>query len=310
MAPKIDEEISFRKLEALLAFLDAGSLARAAEHLDTTPASIHRALHSLEKALRCSLFRQEGRNLQPTEAARVLASTARDVLRSMSEGVRATRAAAGYAADVIRIGSLYSLTVATVPKLVQGIKLRRPELQTELVLGSNEDLLTQLRAGSIDAALIAEPENAPDELRDLEAFGLFDDEILFAAPEGTRYAALEPLDLREGARETFVSLPDGFATYEGFVGACRLAGFKPRVAMTTNDIFSLMNLVAGGLGCTLLPGRVRSILPPGVVLVRLQQRYALRQRIALHFSRTRERDPNLLALLAVCRAIAQPLRSA
>lgn len=298
MTPRVDEEISFRKLEALLAFLDAGSLARAAEQLGTSPVSIHRALHSLEDALRCTLFRHEGRNLLPTDAARVLAGTARDVLRQMAEGVRATRTAAGYAADVIRIGSLYSLTVRTLPGLVQALKLRRPDLQAELVLGGNDALLAQLRAGSIDAALMAEPEG----LADIETFGLFDDEILFAAREGTRFAALEPLDLRLCANETFVSLAGGFATYDGFVGACRLAGFEPKLAMTTTDIFSLMNLVAGGLGCTLLPGRVRAILPAGLRLVRLQPRYALRQRIALHFLRTRERDPNLLALLAACRS--------
>lgn len=72
--------------------------------------------------------------------------------------------------------------------------------------------------------------------------------------------------------------------------------------METADIFSLMNLVAGGVGHTLLPGRVGGIMPQKVQLVPLQPRYLMRQTISLNFLRTRERDPNLLALLAVCRA--------
>jgi len=73
------------------------------------------------------------------------------------------------------------------------------------------------------------------------------------------------------------------------------------VVMQTGDIFSLMNLVSGGLGCTLLPGRVRDVFPHKVQLIPLQPKYLMRQTIGLSFLRSRERDPNLLTLLSVCR---------
>lgn len=296
--PRIDEEISFRKLEVLLAFMQTGSLVRAAERLGTSAVSVHRALHSLEAGMRCTLFRHEGRTLHPTEAAQALAEVARDVLQSMTKGIRETREVAGYAADHIRIGSLFSLTSRTVPAVVIGMKQRRPELQTELVLGSNMDLLQKLRDNQVDAALMAIPDDAPD----IESELLFKDVVYFAAPASSRHAALSEVDLRDCARERFVSLSEGFVTYQGFLEAFRIAGFAPEVVMQTGDIFSLMNLVDGGVGCTLLPGRVRGSLPLKVQLIPLQSRYLMSQAIALNFMRTRERDPNLLALLAVCRA--------
>jgi LysR family malonate utilization transcriptional regulator len=64
--------------------------------------------------------------------------------------------------------------------------------------------------------------------------------------------------------------------------------------MKTDDIFSLMNLVGGGMGCTLLPGRAQ--------LIPLLARFVQRQKISVSFLRTRERAPNLLALLASCRS--------
>jgi LysR family malonate utilization transcriptional regulator len=297
MAARIDEEITFRKLEILLAFMETGNLARAAEQLGVSTASVHRALHSLETGTRCALFRMEGRNLLPTDAALALAETAREVLRTMAEGIRSTRELAGYAADRIRIGSLYSLTHRVVPALVMGLKLRKSEIQTELVLGSNADLLRKLHEGVIDAALMGLPEGASD----VESQVLFEDDIFFAAPEGSRYAAQAEVDLSACADERFVSLSEGFVTYGGFMEAFRVAGFTPQVVMTTGDIFSLMNLVGGGMGCTLLPGRVRSSLPRKVQLIPMQARYSMRQKISVCFLRTRERDPNLLALLAACR---------
>jgi LysR family malonate utilization transcriptional regulator len=297
MLIRIDEEITFRKLEILLAFMETGNLARAAERLDISTVSVHRALHSLEAGVRCALFRHEGRNLHPTEAAHALAEAARDVLRTMSDGIRSTRELAGYSADRIRIGSLYSLTSRTVPTIVMGMKVRKPELQLELVLGSNADLLQRLRDGVVDAVLIGRPEGAAD----VESELLFEDDIFFAAPTGSRYGELKEIDLSACAGERFVSLSEGFVTYTGFQESFRIAGFTPDVVMETGDIFSLMNLVSGGVGYTLLPGRVRSVMPQRVQLIPLQQRYLMRQKIGVSFLRTRERDPNLLALLAVCR---------
>lgn len=297
MTSRVGDEITFRRLEIFLAFMQEGNLTRTAEVLDTSTVSVHRALHALEEGLRCALFRHEGRNLIPTHAAQVLAEAAKDVLHLMAEGVRATRQAAGYASHQIRIGSLYSLTIKTVPTLLVDLKVRKPELQPELVLGSNAVLLQKLAQGAIDAALMAVPDDAPD----VESLPLFEDDIYFAAPVGSRYADMAAVDLSSCADERFVSLSEGFATYKGFQEAFRIAEFTPNVVMQTGDIFSLMNLVSGGLGCTLLPGRVRDVFPHKVQLIPLQPKYLMRQTIGLSFLRSRERDPNLLTLLSVCR---------
>ena len=87
MPDRISEEITFRKLEVFLAYMKAGNLARAAELLDISTVSVHRALHSLQEGVRCQLFRHEGRNLTPTDAASTR-RLSRDVLKLMTDGVR------------------------------------------------------------------------------------------------------------------------------------------------------------------------------------------------------------------------------
>ncbi|AOI86144.1 MULTISPECIES: LysR family transcriptional regulator [Burkholderia] len=296
MRNRINEEITFRKLEVLLAFMEAGSLAKAAEALGVSTVSVHRALHTLEEGMHCALFRHEGRNLIPTDAAQVLAEVAGEVLKTMTDGIRSTREAAGYGAGQLKIGSLYSLTIRTVPEVVIALKERRPELQAELVLGSNADLLDKLRQGAIDATLMALPE--PDA--EIESIALFEDEMFFAAPVGSPYAQHDAIDLRTCDDAPFVSLGEGFATHHGFTEAFRAAGVTPNVAMRVGDIFSLINLVSGGVGCSLLPGRVRDLFAHKIALVPLAGP-TIRQTIGLSFLHRRERDPNLLALATVCR---------
>lgn len=299
MYTRVNEEITFRKLETLIAFMETGNLARAAERLEVSTVSVHRAVHSLEVGLCCPLFRHEGRNLHPTDAARALADTARVVLRTMSEGVRATRELAGYSANRIRIGALHSLTIHTVPQMLIGIGERVPALATELVLGSSAELHRKLREGAIDAALMAMPEGNLELVSQL----LFTDELYFATHADSRHAAEHSIDLGVCWDENFISLMEGFSTDKALAEAFRLAGFIPNVVMRTSDVFSLMNLVSGGIGCTLLPGRVREMVPQKVKLIPLQRSYLLRQSVVLSFLRTRERDPNLLDLLAVCRGL-------
>ena len=298
-APTI-HDISFHKLQVFLVFLETGSLARAAERLQTSTVSVHRALHSLEEAARCALFRMQGRKLVPTQAAQVLAEVAREVLKTMEDGLRATRSEAGYADGRIRVGALYSLTVCFVPELILNMRQRRPALRVELILGSNSDLLEQLHQGTIDATLMVKP---PAEPR-IQSIELHHDDLYFVAPLGSPFAAQHCIDLRQLQNEQFVSLAEGFATQNAFRRAFASAGFEPRTAMQVTDIFSLANLVSGGVGYSLLPDRVRSIFQHKLQFIELAPPFRVQQAIALSYLGARERDPDLLLLASACRVIA------
>jgi LysR family malonate utilization transcriptional regulator len=136
---------------------------------------------------------------------------------------------------------------------------------------------------------------------EVDSLPLFEDDIFFAAPANSRFANQQAVDLRDCRDETFVSLGEGFVTYHGFRDAFRVADFTPNVTMKVGDIFSLMNLVSGGVGYTLLPGRVRGVFGDKVQFIPLKPQYLMRQTIGVSYLRARERDPNLLALMAVCR---------
>lgn len=91
---------------------------------------------------------------------------------------------------------------------------------------------------------------------------------------------------------------DDFATYNDLKEAFHVARFTPNMVLKTGDIFSLMNLVSGAIGCTLLPGRVRDVFEQKVQLLPPQAKYMMRQSIGINFLHAPGRDSNLLA---VCR---------
>ncbi|SFV00118.1 LysR family transcriptional regulator [Pseudoduganella namucuonensis] len=303
----IDEEITLKKLEVFLAFMRLGSLARVAEEQGQSTVSVHRALHSLEEGLRCPLFKREGRNLTALPTAYALAKHAQRAVGECEEGIRKVRELAGFDAGRMRIGSLYSLTLRCIPQLLIALKLRKPDLQVDLTLGSNEELLRSLADGRLDAVVIGVQQALED--KDLIAVPLFEDEVMLAAPLGSPYAGLARIDLQTMRDEKFITLGGGFVTADSFQHAFRQAGFVPETVMRVGDIFSLINLVSGGIGYSLLPGRVAEF-SSRIQLIPLEARYVSHQRITLLLPRNRERDPNLLALAAECRMYGKhsPLR--
>ncbi|CAG9001626.1 MAG: HTH-type transcriptional regulator GltC [Candidatus Celerinatantimonas neptuna] len=300
----INAEITFRKLEIFLCYMEQETIGRTAEKMSISNVSVHRALHSLEDGMQCPLFSHVGRNLVPLETAHKLAKYASEVITLMTQGIDATRVLAGFDQKRIKIGTLYSLTLDTVPKLLMGLKLRRPELEVDLTMGSNSALLNQLEHQRLQAILISVTDSFIDH-RLFEVLPLFDDDIFLAAPINSSIDGRHHVDLRTLSNESFVSLNEGFATYHGFQEAFKIAGFEPRIVTRVNDIFSMVNLVKAGVGYTLLPGRLTHAYKDVIKLIRLDLDYQMKQTIALIIARNQEQDPNLRALVAESRMYAR-----
>lgn len=296
---QIDEELTFKKLEIFLVFMKSGNLSRAAAELDTSNVSVHRAIHSLENALRCPLFQREGRKLVPLESAHVLEERAQKLISDTQEAIRLTREAAGFSAERFKLGALYSLTVKTVPELIMGLKIRRSTLNIDLILASNIDLLYRLKHLELDAILVSLNDSVADP--DCESLPLFHDDIFLAVPVDSPFSAQAEADLANLREATFITLTQGFATYQDSAKVFKRAGFEPRVAMQVNDIFTLLSMVSSGVGYALLPGRVAAVYENRIRLIPLKACYHMQQEIGVVFLKSRERDPNLLALLAECR---------
>ena len=296
----LSEEVTLRKLEILCSFVRTGSLSKTAEELGLSAVSIHKALHSLESGIACPLFVKEGRQLKALPAAIYLAEASMDLLGDMERILKKTRTKAGVESGQIRLGSMYSLTANIIPRMIMGTKIRRPDLDIDLYLGSNEDLMQKLSEGSVDAVVIAVPfSNLPEGV---QVVPLFEDQLYFASSKKSKPKQAS-IDLPEYRDEKFLTLQDGFATTSGFYEAFQLAGFKPNVVMKVGDIFSLMNMVSGDLGRTLLPGRVMALMGDSIEFTPLLPKYQVTQHIALLYLEANEANSNILALAAEARML-------
>ena len=300
----LNTDVTLRKLEILCSFIKTGSLSKTGEELGLSSVSVHKALHSLEGGVGCPLFVKEGRQLKPLPAATYLAEMSVELLEDMGHILKKTRSKAGLESGQIRLGSMYSLTANVIPRMIMGTKIRSPGLDIDLHLGSNDELMKKLSEGAIDAVVIAVPSGKlPDGL---QVVPLFDDQLFFASSQKNKPSEAT-IDLSLYQAEKFLTLQEGFATTSGFYDAFKLAGIKPNVVMKVGDIFSLMNMVSGDLGKTLLPGRVRALMGDAIAFTPLLPKYKVIQHIALIYLQANESNPNILALAAEARILQRKM---
>ncbi|KAA8735109.1 LysR family transcriptional regulator [Acinetobacter qingfengensis] len=299
----IDDELTLKKIQIFLAFMRCGNLSRTAAEMQMSNVSIHKAIHSLENALRCPLFKHEGRSLIPLKSAYILEEYSQKLMQDLVTSINKTREAAGFAAKVLHLGSLYSLTVNTIPNVISRLKLRRGELDIQLLLSSNLDLVKKLKSTELDAIIVALNETTEDV--DFETLPIFEDNIYLAVNKNLPLAQMQKIDLSTLKHETFLTLSKGFATRSDSDVMFEKAGINPEVFLQVSDIFTLISMVNAGVGLALLPGRISTIYESSVKLIPLQAPYQIKQKIGLVFLRSKERDPNLLALVAECRMFAK-----
>ncbi|WP_151796582.1 LysR family transcriptional regulator [Acinetobacter soli] len=299
----IDDELTLKKIQIFLAFMRCGNLTKTAVEMQISNVSVHKALHSLESALRCPLFKHEGRSLIPLKSAYVLQENAQKLVQDMITTVNKTREAAGFAAKVLHLGSLYSLTVNTIPNVISRLKLRRGELDIQLLLSSNLDLVKKLKSTELDAIIVAL--NATTDDPDFESLPMFEDKIFLAVNKNSALASMHEVDLASLKDETFLTLSKGFATRSDSDEVFENAGIDPKVFLEVSDIFTLISMVSTGVGLALLPGRISTIHESSVKLIPLKGAKQIKQEIGLVFLKSKERDPNLLALIAECRMFAK-----
>lgn len=300
---KIEEELTLKKIQIFMAFMRHGNLSKAADEMQISNVSVHKALHSLESSLRCPLFKHEGRNLIPLKSAYVLQEHSQKLIQDMIITVNKTREAAGFAAKILNLGSLYSLTVNTIPNVISGLKLRRGELDIQLLLSSNLDLVKKLKSTELDAIIVALNDTTDDP--DFETLPMFQDNIYLAVNKNSPLASMNEVDLTALKDETFLTLSKGFATRNDSDILFEKAGIDPKVFLQVSDIFTLVSMVSTGVGLALLPGRISTIYESSVKLIPLKKPFQIKQEIGLAFLKSKERDPNLLALIAECRMFSK-----
>jgi len=273
--PAPPPHLDLTRLRVLAAVARTGSVTAAARELHYAQPSVSHHLARLEAEAGIALLQRAGRGVRLTEAGRLLADRAEEILGRVEGARRELDALVGLRAGRARLAAFPSALATLVPAAVAGLRAAHPGLGVGLVEAEPPEAVAALQAGDVDVALVFQHTDAPHarpamDLSRFEVTEVHSEPItLVRRPPGTGTdAALSG----EDTPPSLVDLRDA-AWIAGcercradLVARCATAGFAPRIAFETDDYVAVQALVASGAGVSLLPSlALRAHRNPDVV---------------------------------------------
>jgi DNA-binding transcriptional LysR family regulator len=310
------------RLRVLVAVARHGSVTAAALELNYAQPSVSHHIARLEAETGAQLLQRAGRGIRLTDAGRLLAERAEEILGRIDAAENELAAHVGLREGRVRLAAFPSALGTIVPAAAATLEAESPGIDLMLTEAEPPEAVRMLRAGYVDVALVfrhhqddmlAEPPGTDDE-GGMRSILLLDEPVhlitaaeppaasgsgsgsgsTVAGPAGTGLAAYADRRWIAGCERCRVNL----------LGQCERAGFTPKIAFTTDDYLAVQALVAAGLGVATLPDlALRSARHPGITATPLEG--ARRHVLAMTYGEPP--DPPVTArLIEVLLATAAP----
>lgn len=295
--------MELRHLRYCVAVADARHFTRAAQQLGIGQPPLSQQIQDLEREIGTPIFQRLPRGVALTDAGAVFVEDARRILKDVQLATdRALRVARGEVGRV-RVGMINSAPFhPLIPELIREFRRQSPNVALSLEEGTTPGLAAAVRGQAIDVAFVRP---LLDDDQGLCVETLLDEDLVIALPTGHPLTRRARLPLMALSIEPFVLFPRavGAGLHDEIISACRNAGFSPRIVQETSQVTSIVNLVAAGLGVSIVPASMQQVHSDGVSY-RAIQKPVPKARLSLIF-RDADRDvPHIRSLLELTRALA------
>ena len=242
---------TLRQLEYLIACVDHGSIAAAAEAVSVSQPTISVAITKLEQQFGSQLLiRQHAQGVIPTITAKNILPNARILLNQADELQHDAMTANEIVSGTIRLGSFITLAPVILPNLIKKLMKDYPQIHLDITEGTQEKLIQELKNGKIDVALLYDI----DLSNDINCTQLSDSSPYVALPNNHSLAKKDEILLSDLVNLPLILL-DVAPSRSFFLGLFEEEGLVPTVAHTSPSLELIRGMVGCGLGYSLLVTR-------------------------------------------------------
>jgi LysR family hydrogen peroxide-inducible transcriptional activator len=284
--------MTLQDLRYVVALAEHGHFGHAATACDVSQSTLSTQIKNLEMKLGVKLFERTTKSVSVTALGQDIVGRARQVLEEVDAIINIGQTISGPLSGRFSLGVIPTLGPYVLPWLVPALKKDYPELRLALREDLTAPLLERIGSHRLDAALIALP--VPDGR--LETLPLFDEPFWFAEPKDRKPAAAEIMSETELRGQRLLLLTEGHCLRDQALAICGVTGQEDEGDFRATSLETILQMVATGLGTTLLPAMARSEARARSVTMRPLEA-GLGRRIGLVWRRSypRPRDIHLLA---------------
>ncbi|MCX4094736.1 LysR family transcriptional regulator [Nocardia sp. alder85J] len=237
-----------KQLTAFLAVADAGGVTRAAEVLHLTQSSVTRQVRALEQELGVTLFDRTPGGMVLTPAGAIMLDRSRRALDELGRARLEIAPVPDSPNETVTVGLLDSVAEVVGVTLFAAVHRDGPGVDLRIITGDARRLHRGTESGHLDVCLTTETSGTLG----LRVSFLASEPLWVVAPAAAGLRARSPISLREVVGKPLVMLPRGTALRSS-LDRVGFSSSGPRIAATTSSHHVIRQLVAAGVGWTILP---------------------------------------------------------
>lgn len=249
--------MEIRSLRYFLAVADERSFRRAARRVGISQPAVSQGIRLLEEELDARLFDRSAARTSLTPEGRLFLEPARRAVAEFDALGQLLDRSRGVVRGRLEIGTTDVASIYVLPSVYRSFRSRYPEAELSVHVEGTESLLRQLRAATIEIAIItlAVGDQEAHVPEGFVAEPLFREELTVIAARNHPLAGRRRIDLAELADTPFLSFKEGSVTRQAVDALFGENDVFPRVAMEMSSPEAIKKLVEVGLGISVLPAR-------------------------------------------------------
>lgn len=255
------------ELRAFVTLAEQLHFGRTAERLHITQPALTKQIQRLEDVVGGALVLRGYREVQLTPAGEVLLPRAVSLLQESAATLDTARRAVRGQLGVLRIGFGLATIQQLLPDLLLRFRTALPDVELRLRDMATTAQVAALVRGDLDVGFVRLP--VVDSR--IETRPILRERLVALLGAQSRWHSRD--GLRSAAQQPFITIARttsaGF--YDHVIAVCRAAGFTPNIVQETNELFTMMMLVQGGMGIALAPGSATIRRPSGVRVKALKE---------------------------------------
>jgi DNA-binding transcriptional LysR family regulator len=254
-----------RQLKSFIALAEELHFGRAAKRVNLSQPALSLQVQGIEEELQVKLFFRNRRRTELTEAGEVFLAEAREVLLRTEQAIATVRRAALGQVGSLRIGFISTAAAIITPKLVKRFRDKYEHVDIELRNVLTRDQLTQLQERKIDVGFLRMPLPTPP---DISTRVIHREAFVLLLPASHPLAQIKALNLSDCQNADFVmytrKMAPGF--HDLIMNILHKNGLTPHVVLEAAEMYTLISLVATGLGIAIAPASITLHLVENVVV--------------------------------------------
>lgn len=258
--------MNLQDLHYVVTLAETMHFGRAAEACHVSQPTLSTQIRKLEDELGVMLFERTNKRVIPTPVGQTLIAQARVILADVEQLRYLAQQVSDPMAGPLRLGVIPTLGPYLLPHLVPHLRARYPQLRLYLREELTARLLQLLQVGDLDVLLLALPVHGDG----LEVIELFREPFVFACPVGHRLARQTRIREADLIDAPVMLLEDGHCLRDQALAVCGFPKPPGTEEFRSSSLETLRQMVAAGMGCTLLPTLAAAVSLPSDALMVLR----------------------------------------